>query len=321
MTILIGIIGCGTHAQHHANHFADDFAVGGVWDPDHEAMSQISGTKFQTLRDLLAQKGIEAVMIGSPDEFHLDQIEMALEAGKHVFCEKPLLVPGQDISRLEAAFDVAKEKNLVLTSCHPRRYDRPIWWLRGKVSPESGNPVFVNRFGKVVSFEFDFSYHEPSNQWKHTRSLLLDHLNHEIDLMNCLFGIQGFDAWKLHDGFDHYDVVGKRDDGITFHLQGTRRLKSHIYPEWCRVRFERGEVALDMMMGLAHISDHDKKVIETVPDLSIDYDGRLQKVMHDFHGTINDDHLGYLSRQEMLMNTEAGIVMQNDGIQRINIRG
>lgn len=320
MTIGIGIIGCGTHAQHHAKHYGKYFTTVGVWDPSAEAISKVSGKKFSTLEALLAENKIEAVMIGSPDEFHLDQIEMSLQAGKHVFCEKPLLVPGQDILRLEEAFDFAFANNLVLTSCHPRRYDRPIQWLENKVFSRTDNNSFPLRFGKVVNFSFDFSYHEPSNDWKHTRSLLLDHLNHEVDLMNHLFGIQGFNAWKLADGFDHYDVVGKRDDGITFHFQGTRRLKGHIYPEWCRVRFERGEVVLDMMMGLAYVSDHDKKTIETIPNLAIDYEGRLEKVMHNFYETINSDSVNYLSNAEMLMNTEAGIILQNEGIQRINIR-
>lgn len=321
MTLYMGVIGCGTHAQHHAKHYGDQFLTYGVWDPDPKAMEQMGGAKFSSLEALLAEEKIHAVMICSPDEYHLEQIEMALAAGKHVFCEKPLLVPGQDMARLEAAFDLAKQKKRALTSCHPRRYDRPIWWLDAGVNPRRDKPGFPARFGNIVSFDFDFSYHAPSNKWKHTRSLLLDHLNHEVDLMNALFGIQGFNAWKLHDSFDHYDVVGKRDDGITFRFRGTRRLKEHVYPEWCRVRFERGEVVLDMMMGLAYILDHDKKTTETVPDLAIDYEGRLTKVMKDFGDCqIIWEQTGYLSRSEMLMNTEAGIILQNEGVQRINVR-
>ncbi len=320
MHLNMGIIGCGTHAKHHAENYGDNFLTFGVWDPNAEAMEKINGKKYETLEALLAEKQIHAVMICSPDEHHLTQIELALAAGKHVFCEKPLMIPGQDLARLKAAFDLAKGKELVLTSCHPRRFDRPISWLRDRVYPERDIPGFPAKFGRVVSFDFDFSYHTPSNEWKHTRSLLLDHLNHEVDLMNALFGIQGFDAWKLHDGFDHYDVVGKRDDGITFRFRGTRRLKEHNYPEWCRVRFERGEVVMDMMMGLAYVLDHNKKTTETVVNLAIDYEGRLKKVMHDFSGNIRDDHVGYLTPAEMLMNTEAGIVLQKEGIQRINVR-
>lgn len=316
----VGLIGCGTHALHHAKHFGSDIAVRGCWDPDPSALARGQGKRYETLSHLLGDEGVHAVLIGSPDEYHLEQIEMSLQAGKHVFCEKPLLVPGQDISRLERAFDLAKEKNLVFTSCHPRRYDRPVWWLDEKVSHRSSNPAFVKRFGKVVSFDFDFSYHEPSNAWKQDRSLLLDHLNHEVDLMNSLFGIQGFYGWKLVDGFDHYHVVGKRDDGVTFNFKGTRRLKSHIYPEWCRVRFECGEVTLDMMMGVAHVSDHENKTIETHGGLAIDYDGRLQKVNRDFYRSIDDGAEGYLDREEMLMNSEVGIILQQDGIQRVNIR-
>jgi predicted dehydrogenase len=316
MTILrIGLIGCGTHAQHHAKHYSDHFSTYGVWDPDPAAIEKFEGKKYDTLEDLLAEQKIDAVMICSPDEYHLTQIEMALAAGKHVFCEKPLLVPGQDMARLEAAFELAAQKRRVLTSCHPRRYDCPIWWLDEHIKPR-----FYVRFGKVVSFDFDFSYHAPSNEWKQARSLLLDHVNHEVDLMNYLFGIQGFEAWKLHDGFDHYDMVGKRDDGITFRFRGTRRLKEHVYPEWCRVRFERGEVVLDMMMGVAYIIDHNKKTTKTVRNLAIDYEGRLEKVTADFAGQITGRRLGYLTRAEMLMNTEAGIVLQNEGVQRINVR-
>jgi predicted dehydrogenase len=320
MTLFMAIIGCGEHAWRHSLHYTGEFLTYGVWDPDPKAMKRIGGKPYETLEALLAEERIDAVMICSPDEYHLKQIVAALVAGKHVFCEKPLMVPGQEMAHLEAAFDLAKEKNLVLTSCHPRRYDRPIWWLRDKVYTGRDDPGFPARFGKVISFDFDFSYHEPSNSWKHTRSLLLDHVNHEVDLMNALFGIRGFDAWKLHDGFDHYDVVGRRDDGITFRFRGTRRLKEQNYPEWCRVRFERGEVVMDMMMGLAYVLDHERKTTEVVPGLSIDYEGRLQKVMYDFYRSVHDGDSGYLTRAEMLMNTEAGIALQNVGLQRINVR-
>ena len=284
--------------------------VCGIWDPNPDMMNEISvAHQFPSLEALLADKTITAVMICSPDEYHLTQIEMALAAGKHVFCEKPLLVPGQSMEQLEAAFDLAKEKGLVVTSCHPRRYDPPFWWLRNEVSPRRDKPGFQTQFGKVTNFNFSFSYHKPSNAWKHDRSLLLDHLNHEVDLMNYFFGIQGFEAWKLYDSFDHYEVRGVRDDGIQFHFRGTRHLEERIYPEWCSVTFDRGKVELDMMVGRAYVSDYDNRTLETVKGLAIDYDGRLHRVMNDFAGCqIQLGQTGYLSRSEMLMNTECGIV-------------
>ena len=310
----IGIIGCGTHAAHHAQN-CSPFTVHTVWDPNREAMDQIpSKKKSATLEALLAEENMPAVMICSPDQFHLRQITAALNAGKHVFCEKPLLVPTENISQLEGAFDLAASKKLVISTGHPRRYDKPFRWFK------DGYMELLRKFGNPVSFSFDFSYHRPSTEWKHSRSLLLDHLNHEVDLMNFLFGIQGFTAWKLNDAFDHYCVVGKRDDGITFTFQGTRRLKSHTFPEWCRIRFERGEICVDMMMGTAQIIDHDQVRTVYIPKMTVDYDGRLKGVMSDFYNQITAGVPGYNSRSEMLMNTMAGIVMQEDGPQRIDIR-
>jgi len=315
MQIPLGIIGCGTHAKHHAEHYDKHFLTLSVWDPNASAMAEIPSIKKpKTIEELLADERLKAVLISSPDEYHLAQIEMALAAGKHVFCEKPLMVPGEDMLRLEAAFDLAKTKELALTSCHPRRFDRPELWLLDRLS------YLENRLGKVLSFAFDFSYHVPSKEWKHGRSLLLDHVNHEVDLMNFLFGIAGFDAWKLHDSFDHYEMVGKRDDGIAFHFQGTRRLTIKKYPEWCRVRFERGEVVLNMMTGTAHVVDHDEMVEEVFTGIGIDYDGRLEGVMGNFASQITRGIPGYLTREEMLMNTEAGIRLQKEGLRRISVR-
>jgi predicted dehydrogenase len=316
VTLSMGIIGCGSHALHHAQNYGGDFETHGVWDPKRSAMRRFGGKKYPTLEALLADEKIVAVSICSPDKHHLGQTEMALAAGKHVFCEKPFLVPGEDIARLEAAFAIAEEKKLAITSCHPRRFDRPIEWLQQWLRKNS--PA---RFGAVISFEYDFSYHAPTEPWKHARSLLLDHVCHEVDLMNALFGMQGFDALKLHDSFNHYHVVGKRDDGLTFSFRGTRRLRRHVYPEWCRVRFDRGEIVLDMMMGLAYQFDHNQKLVKTVPGLAIDYSGRLQKVMTDFSRQITGMAPGYLSPREMIMNATVGIVLQNAGVQHISMHG
>lgn len=315
----LGIIGCGEHARHHAEHCGRFAIPMGVWDPIPAAMAKLGHVPmFPTIEALLVDPSIEAVIIGSPEEFHLEQTRMALEAGKHVFCEKPLLVPGQGIGELEALFDLAKSNGLVLTSCHPRRFDRPFMWFKHKFLEHKGTSF---ELGRPVSLDFDFSYHKPSMKWKHERSLLLDHINHEVDLMNFFFGISGFAAWRLKDGFDEYEVSGKREDGITFHFHGTRRLDSGVYPEWCRVRFEQGEVTMDMMADRAVVMDHESGTAMSTPKLGIDYGGRLDRVMDAFVRQIQGDGKAYLTPSEMLMNTEAAIVLSSQaGIQRIWVR-
>ncbi len=58
---------------------------------------------FADFHELLAQKDIDAVYIASPDHWHVSMLIPALQAGKHVHCEKPLGVSiEQDLAALKA---------------------------------------------------------------------------------------------------------------------------------------------------------------------------------------------------------------------------
>ena len=54
---------------------------------------------------LLNDPDVEAVYISLPNSMHVDASVRALEAGKHVLCEKPL---SRRASEVERAFDVAE---------------------------------------------------------------------------------------------------------------------------------------------------------------------------------------------------------------------
>jgi len=71
--------------------------------------------------DLLADPGVDAVYIASPHALHVEQVTAALEAGKHVLCEKPLTLRAADA---EALFALALRHERLLmeamwTACHP----------------------------------------------------------------------------------------------------------------------------------------------------------------------------------------------------------
>jgi xylose dehydrogenase (NAD/NADP) len=61
---------------------------------------------------LLADSDVEAVYISLPNGLHVEWTLRALEAGKHVLCEKPM---SRRAAEVEHAFDVADEKGLVLS--------------------------------------------------------------------------------------------------------------------------------------------------------------------------------------------------------------
>ncbi len=115
----IGIIGAGRIADRFVREagFVRDVRISCVFrpDPDHSASlrnfisNHTSILKVRTLEKLFDQT--DAVYIASPHETHFAYAKAALEAGKHVLCEKPLCLKKAEAQHL---FDLAKEKGLVL---------------------------------------------------------------------------------------------------------------------------------------------------------------------------------------------------------------
>ena len=66
--------------------------------------------QFVSYRELLAMKDLDAVMIASCDHQHTTHLQSVAEAGKDVYCEKPL---GMDFERVKSACDVVRKSGVV----------------------------------------------------------------------------------------------------------------------------------------------------------------------------------------------------------------
>jgi myo-inositol 2-dehydrogenase/D-chiro-inositol 1-dehydrogenase len=89
----IGMGGQGTGIMRRAMEFGDIVAVCDVDRPRAEQAREQSGGNAEVheeYRKLLERADIEAVTIGTPDHWHTAVALAALQAGKHVYCEKPL---------------------------------------------------------------------------------------------------------------------------------------------------------------------------------------------------------------------------------------
>src|SRR5262249_12396685 len=80
---------------------------------------------------LLEDPEIEAVYISLPNTMHCEWSIRALEAGKHVLCEKPM---ARDPAQVEEAFDAAERAGRFLTEAFMWRHNPQTKRLAGRVS-------------------------------------------------------------------------------------------------------------------------------------------------------------------------------------------
>jgi predicted dehydrogenase len=104
-------------------------------------------TCYPSDREALAHPGVEAVVLATPHSLHAEQIERAVAAGKHVFCEKPL---AHTRKGAEAAVNACKAKGLVLGMGHERRWEPPV--------AEMLEAARSGKLGRLLQVEANFSH-------------------------------------------------------------------------------------------------------------------------------------------------------------------
>jgi predicted dehydrogenase len=129
-------------------------AVGSRSRESAEAFGEKHGIprRHGSYEDLVSDPDVEAVYIGTPHNLHHANTLMALEAGKHVLCEKPLAVnAGQAREMIEAA----RERGLFLMEAMWTRFV-PVWVdLKERLdSGEFGKIGFLySSFGEAMPYE------------------------------------------------------------------------------------------------------------------------------------------------------------------------
>jgi myo-inositol 2-dehydrogenase / D-chiro-inositol 1-dehydrogenase len=103
-----GLVGAGWIGSFHATTLAERLPgvrLAAVADPVSNAAARLKAPKaYSDPLELVADPAIDAVAICSPAATHADLVVAAVQAGKHVFCEKPMALTLADADRaIEAA--------------------------------------------------------------------------------------------------------------------------------------------------------------------------------------------------------------------------
>ena len=127
-TVNVGLIGAGRIGRVHAEHLAHRIRSAkliAISDIIKEAAEDLAAScqvpnAYQDHRRILEDKSIEAVLICSSTDTHAPFIEEAAEAGKHIFCEKPIAL---DLDRIDRALKAVEQKGVKLQIGFNRRFD------------------------------------------------------------------------------------------------------------------------------------------------------------------------------------------------------
>ncbi|KJZ18543.1 Gfo/Idh/MocA family protein [Loktanella sp. S4079] len=151
MILKIGVIGTGMIGRDHTRRIQQVLAgakVVALADYSVDAAKAVQAdlapdaTVYETGQELIAANTVDAVLVCSTGATHEDYVLAAIEAGKPVFCEKPLATTAEGAKRIVDA-EIAAGKRLVQVG-FMRRYDTGYVALKDAVENHTGAPIMVH---------------------------------------------------------------------------------------------------------------------------------------------------------------------------------
>lgn len=134
-----------------SSKYIDDVYIYAVYSRSEEKAktfaqkNNVSGNYF-SLDEMLCDKNIDAVYIASPNSKHFEQSKMCLLAGKHVICEKPMVVTS---NQLEELYSIADSKNLILLEAMKSMHSDGLDVIKNAIAD----------IGEIRTAQIDFSQH------------------------------------------------------------------------------------------------------------------------------------------------------------------
>lgn len=190
-----GLIGCGDIAQKRvapALSQSPHSELAAVSRADPERLDEFADTfrvrtRFARWEDLVQNEEIDAVYVATPPDLHAEQTIAAVEAGKHVLCEKPMAMNVAECDRMIAAAEANRVK---LGVAYYRQFYPVVKRMKEVMdSGEIGKPTIV----EVSAFEWMDPEPSDSRAWRLRPEIagggpMFEFGCHRIQLLLHLFG-------------------------------------------------------------------------------------------------------------------------------------
>ena len=225
----VGLVGCGGMGKALVGSVAES----GVGRPcafcdvvveRRDALAeQYEGRAFESLEALLADEGLDAVVVATLPSMHEEHAIAALRAGRHVLVEKPMAL---SVAGCERMIEAAREAGVTLMVGQVLRYIEP-WHsiLRWNREGRFGRPFHacMQRIGSGGVFS--------AGTWRSSAATcggyLFEISAHELDFMRCLMG-RPAEVYAVrqkvrktnHDIEDVISLLVRFESGATAHYDG-----------------------------------------------------------------------------------------------------
>ncbi|NLH17711.1 MAG: Gfo/Idh/MocA family oxidoreductase [Phycisphaerae bacterium] len=250
--IKVGLIGCGGRGSGALENFIEGAKMAGVKvkvvalaDPQKDRVqgqakkygvpAEMASSAFDGYKKVVASDA-QYVILGTSPNFRPVHLEAAIDAGKHVFMEKPVAVDPQGCRRIIAAGEKAKEKKLGIVAGTQRRHQKNyretaaaieqgaigqimggrVWWCGGALWKTDRRPGESDAMYMVRNW---VSFTEMSGD-----HIVEQHV-HNLDVANWFIGrtpkqalgFGGRARRKTGNQFDFFSVDYDYGDDLTIH--------------------------------------------------------------------------------------------------------
>jgi predicted dehydrogenase len=227
----VGVVGAGVIGQLRARSVREHAGteLAGVADPVSEAarraVAGAGATACTDLGALLELPGLEAVIVSTPLPHHEAGVLAALQAGKHVLCEKPL---GSSVESCRRMLEAARAAGRVLAVGFNHRYYPAIKFVKrvvdeGRIGTIDHLRVFGGHDG-LHNFRAEWQYKAPASGG----GAMMDVGIHMTDLTRFIlgdiaevYGVASNRVWKVPGSEDNAVAIFKSPAGIPAFYQAT----------------------------------------------------------------------------------------------------
>ena len=213
----VAVIGCGAWGQNLVRNFSELGSLVAITDTratTAAATGAAYGVPARTLAEVADDRSIDAVAIATPASSHAELATAALQAGKHVFVEKPL---ARCVADAEEVCAEAARRNLTLMVGHLLQYHPAFVRLRVVVAE-----------GLIGPIRYLYSNRLNLGRIRREEDILWSFAPHDLSMILSLVGAEPVRVTATGAAYLHESIA----DVTTTHLAFAGGERAHVFVSW-----------------------------------------------------------------------------------------